>query len=449
MEGRLLLKDCSLFHADGRVREGMAVVIEGAQVTAVGPDAEYPVRPGDWEVRCAGRLVSPGLTDCHTRLVGGMLTPLSGDSLLRGFSHRLGWAKRLEAELTEGEVAAMSACSLARGLKRGVTMFVEHLHAPGCVEAALSAQAVVAEALGARLVNSHASGSQVEGSPGVAQVEANGRYLEGRLTHPLVRGAVGVRGSFCADDDVLRAAGRVKESLPVGAHFTVAESDDDLAHTWSRYGCRVVTRFEQYGLLGGASVAAHAWAIDRAEGARLAATRTLVALTPRLTLASEGGSALGMEAVLGNGSLVGLGSCGTGSLAGELTASFLSVMALARVGRLLDPDSLMTSFVIGGPAELKTMIFGMPSGSVEAGAVADLIVLDYVPAAEGGVAPHLVAQAVSSPVAWTIVHGRVCVREGQLVGSDFLALQRDGARALASVLRRVGLEPRAGEVPAP
>lgn len=450
MEGRLLLKDCSLFRADGRVRSGMAIVIEGRLITAIGPDADHPVRPGDWEVKCRGRLVTPGLVDCHTRLVGGVLTPWSGDLLLRSFHQRFALEQRVETELTEGEVAAITACSLVRGLKQGVTMYVEQLHAPRCVEAALGAQARVAEALGARLINSHASSSQIAGSPGVEQVEANGRYLEGRVTHELVRGAIGVRASFCADDDLLRTAGRVKEALPVGAHFALAESDDDLAFTWAKYGTRVVTRFERFGLLGGASVAAYARSIDRSEAARLAKSRTLVALTPRATQALEGGSALGMEAVLVNQNLVGLGTAGTGTLTSELAASFTGVMALSRVGRMLDPDNLMANFLIGGPAELNTMIFGLPSGSVDPGAIADLVVADCVPPNDaGGAAPHLLAQTLNAPVAWTIVNGRVVVREGQLVGADHVELQREGALALASVWARAGAQQQAGEVPEP
>lgn len=450
MEGRLLLKDCSLFRADGRVRSGMSVVIEGRVISAIGPDVDHPVLPGDWEVKCRGRLVTPGLVDCHTRLVGGMLTPWSGDVLLRSFQQRFAREQRVETELTEGEVAAITACSLVRGLKQGVTMFVEALHAPRCVEAALGAQARVAERLGARLINSHASTSEVADSPGVEQVEANARYLEGRVTHELVRGAIGVRASFCADDALLRTAGRVKEALPIGAHFALAESDDDLAFTWSKYGTRVVTRFERFGLLGGASVAAHARSIDRSEAARLAKSRTLVALTPRGTQAVEGGSALGMEAVLVSQNLVGLGTGGTGTLTSELAASFTGVMALSRVGRMLDPDNLMSNFLIGGPAELNTMIFGLPSGSVDPGAVADLVVSDCVPPADAGAAsPHLLMQALNAPVAWTIVNGRVVVREGQLVGADHIELLRDGALALASVWARAGAQLKAGELPEP
>ncbi|MCU0696993.1 MAG: amidohydrolase family protein [Myxococcaceae bacterium] len=436
MEGRLLLKDCSLFRADGRVRTRMAVLIDGATVAQVADDDALPARPGDWAVKCDGRLVTPGLIDCHTRLVGAAVSPWSGHHLLRPLEERYRVEGASDALLTPAEVEAITAASLARGLLRGTTFFVEHLHAPGCVEAALTIQARVAERLGARLLNSHASTS-LDAVSGPEQVDANARYVVAMKGHPLVRGSLGVAASFCADDELLRRVGRLKEELGVGAHFRMAESDEDLALTWDRHQSRIVNRFEAFGLLGGASVGAHARAIDRAEAERLARTRTLIALSPRLTHTLEGGSALGMEAVLLSQNLVGLGTGGSGTLWEELTASFTGVMTLARSGRMLDPDNLMASFLVGGPAELCTMVFGLPSGSVDKGSLADLVVHDFIPAQEAGnFTPHLLMQLSQSRAAWTIVNGRVVVREGQLLAAPHLALERDAAKAIEAVWTR-------------
>src|SRR4051794_40606897 len=104
MEGRLVLKNCSIFRADGRGRVGMAIVVEGGLIRRVAPDDEVPVLPGDWEVSCRGRLVLPGLVDCHSHLVGDLLMPTSGELLLHPPQVRLESERRLAAQLTASDV---------------------------------------------------------------------------------------------------------------------------------------------------------------------------------------------------------------------------------------------------------------------------------------------------------------------------------------------------------
>jgi 5-methylthioadenosine/S-adenosylhomocysteine deaminase len=288
-------------------------------------------------------------------------------------------------------------------------------------------------------LHAHASSSTVAQVPGPAQVEANARYIESRPRDSLARGAIGVRASFCADDDLLRVAGQAKERLTVGAHLGLAENDDDLALTWSNTNSRIVTRFERFGLLGGASVGAFARVINRSEAMRLAQSRTLIALTPGVSQASHGGTAPGLDTMT-HQNLIGLGTAGTGTLWEELTASFTSIMAMARAGRMLDPDALIASFLVSGPAELCTMVYGAPSGSVDVGALADLVVYDFVPSEENQNCPaHFLLRLSMMPVAWNIVDGRVRVREGRLVGADEAALALESARALQSVWKRAGV----------
>ncbi|HZN94201.1 MAG TPA: amidohydrolase, partial [Myxococcales bacterium] len=88
MEGRLLLKNCAIFSPDGRVKDRMAVVIDGGKIAAVERDDLVPVRPGDWSASCDGRLLAPGLIDCHTHLVNAQVLPISGELLLRSARSR-------------------------------------------------------------------------------------------------------------------------------------------------------------------------------------------------------------------------------------------------------------------------------------------------------------------------------------------------------------------------
>ncbi|MGA9524510.1 MAG: amidohydrolase family protein [Myxococcaceae bacterium] len=439
MEGRLLLKRCSIFRADGRVRDDMAVVVENGRITRIAQDAAVPVLPGDWEVDCRGRLVMPGLVDCHTHLVGGQLVPASGAYLLKSPRVRFELVNRLSAALTAGEVEALSAWGIARALRSGVSLAFEHLQAPGCVLAAMEAVGRTARRLGLRAVVSHATHSGPAPRPPLEQVEANAEFARASRSDALVRGAMGFYSSSTAEDELLRRVGRLREEVGVGAHFHLAESEDDLAATFSRYGRRVVQRLEPFGLLGAGSIGSHARAVDRIETDRLARTRTLVALSPKRAMTSEPGGG-GLETVLSNPPLLGLGTAGEGTLWQELMTAFVTAVQLARSGRLLDPDGVLGQLLVSGPAELCSMLYSAPSGNVEEGCLADLVVYDHVPTLDGGTGgvSQMLMQLAEFPVAWTIVDGRVAVREGQLLGHELVELATEAARAAESVRARVG-----------
>lgn len=437
MEGRLVLKNCSIFRVDGRGRPGMAVVIEDGLIRRVAPDAEVPVLPGDWEVSCRGRLVIPGLVDCHSHLVGDLLVPASGESLLHPPQVRLEHERRLAASLTAADVETLSLYAMARALRAGVTLSVEHLSCPNDVGGGLDAQARAAERLGLRLVTSHATHSLDSAAEADAQAEANADFVKRQGSHPLVRGALGFRASWTSGDSLLRRLGVLREVSGAPLVFHLAEGDHDLASTWAQNGQRVVPRLESFGLLGPLSVAAYARSIDDAESIRLAQSGTCVALGPGAALLVEP-SGRALETLLGRQNLMGLGSGGHGNLWDALAAALITVVGAARGSRLVDPDGVLVQLFADGPAELCSRLFGVPSGAVEEGRLADLIVFDHVPAldADSAQAPHLLGQLGRSRVAWSIVGGRVTVREGQLLGADETALARDAARVLSEVWAR-------------
>ncbi|MFL5350267.1 MAG: amidohydrolase family protein [Hyalangium sp.] len=440
MEGRLLLKNCAVFRADGRVRTGMALVVQDGLIHRVAPDAEIPVLPGDWEVACRGRLVAPGLVDCHTHLVGGQLLPPTGNFLLRTPDSRQERRKGVASLLTAGEVEVLTRFALARALREGITLVVEHVEAPSDVAGALAAQARVAEQLGIRLATGHITHSLSGDEPAMACLEANAEFVRRYRSHPLVRGALGFQSSHSCEDSLLRRVSALSTELEAPVLFHLAEGEEDLAATYSRHGKRVVPRLEELGLLGPRTIAARARSIDSGEAVRLAATGAFVALSPRAHLTSER-TAESMEAVLTRHHLVGLGTSGHGSLWDEVLAAFMGLMRISRTGRLPDPDGALDQLLVSGPAELCTRLFHAPSGRVVEGYLADLVVYDYVPSAdpETGHSPHLIGQLARSRVAWTIVNGRVAVREGQLLGTDYVELATAAAAALASIWSRAHL----------
>ncbi len=440
MEGRLVLKNCSVFRFDGRCRSGMAVVIEDERISKVAPDADVPILPGDWEVACRGRLVAPGLVDSHAHLVGGQLLPHSGELLRKSPRERFEAQQQIESKLAPADVEPLTTFAIARALRLGVTLIVEHLRCPSDVAGALEVQSRAAERLGVRFVNSHATHSRSGESSAVRELEANAAQVQARKANPRVRCALGFYGSFACDEDLLSRLGRLRQELDVGVHGHVAESEDDLATTLARFGERTVRRIDRHGLLGPACIAAHACAIDGTESELLAKTGTVVALSPLRMLIEEPCGA-GWEALTMQRGLLALGTAGSISLSDEAVVAFANAARTARLGHGLDPDQLLASLMWSTPAHLCSRIFGEPCGAVEAGNLADLVVYDLIPSPDSdAVAPHLVLEMMRSPVAWTIVAGRVVVREGRLLAHDYVELAREAERARQSIWRRTGAD---------
>lgn len=120
----MILCNATLATMDGGLIEGGAVVIEGARITWVGATADLP--GGGERIDLGGRLVTPGLIDCHTHLV------FAGDRA-REFQMRLEGASYEEVARAGGGIvstvratrAASEAELLAQSLPRVDAMIAQ------------------------------------------------------------------------------------------------------------------------------------------------------------------------------------------------------------------------------------------------------------------------------------------------------------------------------------
>jgi len=395
VDGRLLFKDVALLEGE-RLVPGRAVVVEGAAVSRVGTDEASPSLPGDWTVDGRGRLLLPGRVDAHARLAG----PSPGRP----------WST--------AEVEVLAAASLARALRSGVTSVFEHLEGVDRPGEALAAEALTAERLGVRLLAAYATGGERWEGP----LGENLDFVRAWSAHALVRGAVGMSRVADASDALLERVAGALGATGAPLHLGLAETDEDLVLTHQRYGLRTVERLQGHGLLGPSTIAAHARCIDAHEARVLAEREVLVAWSPLRDLLGEGH---GFEALWIPEHRVALGTSGTGSLPQQWDAARAMARRATRLGRLW-PEELLAELLLDGASALLSRLFGAAAGRVTPGALADLVLLDFVPAADAWTV-ELAADASRAPAAWTVVGGRVAVRDGQLLGADGLLLEREAA----------------------
>ena len=401
MEGRLLVKDCTLLDR-GALHLHRAVVVEGGMVSRISSDADEPVRPGDWAIEAGGRLLVPGRVDGHARL-----------------GHVPG-ARRV---LTEPESSAVAAAAIGLALRNGVTTVLEQVEGVEDGAAALDGRFRVARALGLRLVASLAA----EGRHGIDTHELNAEAARRTADDPLVRAGLGFASCLTASDELLHAVGRDAEALRAPVQFRLAETSAELAEHFEQHRTRMVERLDRHALLGPTTVAAHARAVDGAEAQRLAETAVLVAWSP---LADLLGEQHGFESVWQPGHRVVLASAGVGDLREQWTAGRILAHRAARIGRLWARERVPE--VLGdGPAGFLERIFRRPAGRIGPGAMADLVLVDLFPDKDDPV--EVLAASMRAPVSWTVVNGRVVVRDGQLLGNELLPLLAEAARVRHAV----------------
>ncbi len=435
MEPRLVIQDALL--AGEPPRAGVTVVVEGRRIARVAAAGErVEPRPGDWEIDAAGRLLVPGGVDAHAHLAVGALLKLAGlPARFPGSVPELRARVRapLEDRLDPDALEALSAAGALAALKAGVTCVVDLARsAPGREEEALPAVARGAARVGIRAVLAY--GANDLGGPhrGQAGVRASAAFAERALADPLLRGMAGLDGLATTGPETLSAlAGPARAH---GLHASVAEDDADLAHAYARSFLRPVQLLGSSALLGPRSVLAHGSTIGSEEATLLMHTESWVAATPRS--ASFWGAAVApVETLAAHEVQIALGTDGLfPDVAGEMVAL---AMHLRRGGRRGPPPAeLLARVVWPGGGALASRLFGEVLGSVEEGALADLVVLDWRPAlplpeAAGGDVAMLWAGASA---AWAIVDGQVRIREGRLLGGDEAEIAARAREAASRVL---------------
>ncbi|MFZ5651983.1 MAG: 8-oxoguanine deaminase [Bacillota bacterium] len=226
---------------------------------------------------------------------------------------------------------------------------------------------------------------------------------------------------FSVTGDLMVRTAEMAREKNVRLHTHLAETRDEERYCLEKFGMRPLDYMESLGWLGRDVWFAHGIHFNESELSRLAQTKTGVAHCPVSNQKLASGTAA-VPRMLELGVPVGLAVDGSASndcsnLLAELRASYL-IHRLTSSHRAPGGYELLKVAAKGGSAVLGRD----DTGSIEVGKAADLFMIDtgsieYVGALfDPGAMPATVG--VSGPVDYTIVNGRVVVRNGRLCGVD-------------------------------
>jgi cytosine/adenosine deaminase-related metal-dependent hydrolase len=370
-----------------------------------------------------------------------------------------GWLRALYpiwASLTPEMVQVSSRVAMAELLLSGCTTSSDHLYLyPNGVRLDDSIEA--AQAIGMRFVATRGSmsvGQSQGGLPPDALVEREDLILRDtqrviETWHDTRHGAmVNVAAAPCSpfsvSRDLMRESAALARSLGARLHTHLAENDHDLAYSREKFNCTPTEYAQDLGWLGSDVWHAHCVRLDDAGISLFAASRTGVAHCPCSNMRLASGIAP-IRRLLDAGVPVGLGVDGSASNdSAHMVNEARQAMLLARVGRAMQPPEDRTNSrgerqtFFGcdlGPAEMSARdalalatrggarVLGRPDiGHLAPGMCADLALFDLRTLGFAGGAVHDPVGALllcaSPQAAWTVVNGRVVVREGQLATLD-------------------------------
>jgi 8-oxoguanine deaminase len=447
-----------------------SIFIQGHRIIAMGPAEDLP-QTADEVIDARGHLVTPGLVNTHHHMFQSLTRAIPAVQNAELF----GWLRGLYpvwAGLTPDMVHVSTQVAMAELLLSGCTTSSDHLYIyPNGVRLDDSIEA--ARHIGMRFVASRGSmsvGQSQGGLPPDSVVESEAFILQDtrRLieTHhsdahgAMVNVAVAPCSPFSVSRDLMRESALLARSYGVRLHTHLAENDHDLAYSREKFNCTPTEYAQDLGWLGHDVWHAHCVKLDAAGISLFAASRTGVAHCPCSNMRLGSGIAP-IRKMLDAGVAVGLGVDGSASNdAAHMVNEARQALLLARVGRAMQaPESHVdaagkpqTFFGCDlGPAEMTArdalamatrggaQVLGRSDiGHLAVGMCADLALFDLRTLAFAGGAVHDPVAALllcaSPPAAYTVVNGRVVVRQGQLATLDAGQLiERHNALALELV----------------
>ena len=427
-----------------------SILVQDGLIASIGPANEIP-DTADEVIDARGHLVVPGLVNTHHHMYQSLTRAVPAVQNAELF----GWLRGLYpiwAGLTPDMVRVSTQVAMAELLLSGCTTSSDHLYIyPNGVRLDDSIEA--ARAIGMRFVATRGSmsvGESAGGLPPDSLVEAEDAILidTQRLIeryHDARHGAmtqVGVApcSPFSVSRDLMKTSAELARSHGVRMHTHLAENDHDVAYSLEKFGCTPAQYAQDLGWTGADVWHAHCVKLDEQGISLFAATRTGVAHCPCSNMRLASGIAP-VRQMLNAGVAVGLGVDGSASNDGaNMLAEARQALLLARLRKSLEaPHTDAQGRTVFGcdtaPMEMTArdalrvatrggaQVLGRSDiGQLVPGMCADLALFDLGTLGQAGGAVHdpvaSLLLCASAQAAYTVVNGRVVVRQGQLATLD-------------------------------
>jgi 5-methylthioadenosine/S-adenosylhomocysteine deaminase len=406
-----------------------AVVIRAEKIVAVGPTADIlSAWQADTVLDCAGKYVLPGLVNAHTHAPMTLLRGLADD--LRLDVWLMGYCMPTEREFVSPEFCRLgTSLACAEMIRSGITCFADMYYYEADVAEATAA-AGMRGVLGQTVLKFPAPDAETyEHSLAYAR-----RFIEDWRGHPLITPAVAPHAPYSNTAETLERCAALAAEFDVPLLTHIAETKFEVDDMVEQRDMRVVPWVKSVDLFQAKVLAAHCVHIDRSEMPILRDSGATVAHCPQSNLKLASGIAPVPE-MLEEGLTVGIGTDGPASNNDLDMFEEIRLAAILAKTAANDPTAVPArqALLMATREGAAALFLGDVTGSLEAGKLADVIVMDGEPVHNlprferdpEAVYSRIVYAGKSTDVTDVFCHGRWLMQNRQLLTLDEAALIRE------------------------
>ncbi len=411
------------------VLENHDVLIQGSRIAAVEPAGTTNRTLAKKIIDARGRLVMPGLINCHSHVPMVIFRGLAEDVSLDKWFNEYMWP--LESNLQEEDVYWGMLLGLAEMIEAGVTTVADHYffmdHAAEAVKSAGTRAAL---------------GWAMFGSQGPAIIDRTSEFItkwngaaEGRITAWMAPHA-----PYTCDDVFLRAAAARAKELKVGIHIHAAETKGQTEACVKARGITPIRVLEEAGILDSRALIAHAVGATEQDIEIFRMHSAAVAHCPKTYLKLAMGTAPVVDFLKADVT-VGLGT--DGAVSNNTLDVWESMRLTAMTQKQAhEPEAMPMDQVllVAGPGSAEAVGLKNRIGRIEPGMLADLIIVDL----DGthlqpmhSVKASLIYSVRASDVRTVLVNGEILMEDRRLLTIDKQEVVKQVRQSMKRLSQRV------------
>ncbi|MBQ7870802.1 MAG: putative aminohydrolase SsnA [Oscillospiraceae bacterium] len=399
------------------------VVIDGTKIREVGSTAALRAKYPEAEfIDARGGVIMPALINAHTHIYSALARGLSikGNNPTNFYEVLDGTWWAIDRKLSLKGTRASADALYIDCIKQGVTTIFDH-HASYCqIPGSLFQIAESAKTFGIRSCLCYEVSDRDGEAKALEAIRENADFISwcAREQDPMLAAMFGGHALFTISDRTFERMVEANNGR-TGYHIHVSEGMNDVYDSLQNYGRRPVQRLQDHGILGPKTILGHCIHVNSAEIELIKATDTMVVNNPE----SNMGNAVGTCPVLPlhkAGILLGMG---TDAYTNDMLESIKVALCAQRQNACLPNVGWceVTDMLFKNNARIGARYFDAPLGVLEAGAAADVIVMDYKPYTpfdHTNIDGHMIFGMTGRQCQTTIANGRLLMKDRELIGID-------------------------------